>query len=102
MSTISEMVDIEEVTRDWKRRGFECAVWEDVPGHKWCDYRHETDELFMVLDGHVEVEIEGETKCPEVGEEICIPAGKHHTVRNVGQSRCRWLHGCWSDYPQTD
>jgi mannose-6-phosphate isomerase-like protein (cupin superfamily) len=47
----------------------------------------------MVLEGALEIEIDGEATRPPVGEEVLIPAGARHTVRNVGGTPARWLHG---------
>lgn len=102
MTTNLTTLDPELIAQDWKQRGFRCELWEDIPGHEWCGCVHETDELFMVLDGEIEVETQGKTIRPEIGEEIMIPAGADHTVRNIGQSKTRWLHGCWADFAQTD
>ena len=47
----------------------------------------------MVMVGQVEFEINGVTLRPKVGEELLIPAGARHTVRNVGRTESRWLYG---------
>ena len=59
----------------------------------WADFVHDTDEIVMVVAGDVEFEIEGKTHRPEPGEELLIPAGASHTVRNVGNTESRWLYG---------
>ncbi len=35
----------------------------------------------------------GKTLRPAIGEEILMPAGVSHSVKNVGKSRNRWLYG---------
>jgi mannose-6-phosphate isomerase-like protein (cupin superfamily) len=47
----------------------------------------------MVVDGEVEFEIDGEIVRPPVGEEVLIPAGAVHSVRNIGKTTSRWLYG---------
>ena len=86
-------VDVENTRKDWGSRGFSCAVWTDPPGQVWRDYVHEADELFMVLSGREELEMQGRVFRPAVGEELLIPARVTHTVRNVGGSVSRWLYG---------
>ncbi len=82
-----------EIERDWARRGFSCGLWTDPPGREWRDYRHSVDELLTVLEGELEVEIDGVKYKPKPGEELFIPAGAIHTVRNVGTRTARWLYG---------
>jgi cupin 2 domain-containing protein len=47
----------------------------------------------MTLDGDVEFEINGKVLRPPVGEEVFIPAGVVHSVRNRGKTTSRWLYG---------
>ncbi len=84
--------EIEEIQKRWAPRGFHGGVWIDPPGQVWKDYRHDTEELFLVLEGEVELEMKGRKFRPKIGEEILIPAGVLHTVRNVGDRTSRWLY----------
>ena len=86
-------VDQEAVARRWRARGFSCGLWVDPPGQVWEDYVHESDELVLLVEGEVEFEVDGEVRRPPVGEELLIPAGARHTVRNVGGGTSRWLYG---------
>ena len=90
---MTQTVDITVVRSDWQARGFSCDVWTDPPGQVWEDYRHAVDELVMVLEGEVEFDIAGRVIQPAPGEEVLIPAGEVHTVRNLGSSTSRWLYG---------
>lgn len=83
----------EAVSREWAARGFSCGLWTDPPGQRWEHFTHRTDELVMVLEGEMEFEIDGQLSHPEVGEEIIIPAGVVHSVRNIGTTTARWLYG---------
>jgi quercetin dioxygenase-like cupin family protein len=47
----------------------------------------------MVLEGEVEFEFDGQVLRPSVGEELLIPAGVVHSVRNIGKTTSRWLYG---------
>ncbi len=73
-------VDQEAVARAWRERGFSCGLWVDPPGQVWADYVHDVDELVMVVEGEVELEIEGKVHRPA-------------PVRNVGRGESRWLYG---------
>ena len=86
-------LDTNAVAADWRARGFSCEVWTDRPGQVWADFVHEVDELVMAVDGEVEFEFGGKTCRPAPGEELLIPAGVSHTVRNVGASTSHWLYG---------
>jgi quercetin dioxygenase-like cupin family protein len=81
------------VEADWQKRGFSCALWVDGPGQVWADFVHQTDELVMVLEGQVEFEFGGARYRPVHGEELLIPAGARHTVRNLASTRSEWLYG---------
>jgi quercetin dioxygenase-like cupin family protein len=77
----------------WSARGFTCDVWTDPPGQVWSGFVHATDELVMPLEGEIELEFGGRTLRPQPGEEVFIPAGTPHTVRNVGGTVSRWYYG---------
>ena len=86
-------MDRAKVERDWRARGFSCGLWTDPPGQVWRNYAHDVDELFMVVAGAIELEMQGRAFRPGIGEEVLIPAGAVHTVRNVGSNTARWLYG---------
>ncbi|MFQ5963283.1 MAG: cupin domain-containing protein [Candidatus Scalinduaceae bacterium] len=87
------MMDQSKVKEDWERRGFSCDIWTDQPGQIWENYVHDVDELVMLLEGEIEITFQGRTFRPKVGEEILIPAGESHTVRNIGSELNRWFYG---------
>ena len=86
-------VDRQEVAVNCGARGFSCDLWVDPPGQVWEDYTHQTDELVMLAEGELELEFLGHRVRPRVGEEVFIPAGACHTVRNIGSRTARWLFG---------
>ena len=90
---MAQTVHITAVRSDWQARGFGCDVWTDPPGQVWEDYRHAVDELVMVLEGEMEFDIAGRVIRPAPGEEVLIPAGEIHTVRNLSATTSRWLYG---------
>lgn len=87
------LVDQQAIVKEWAARGFSCDLWSDPPGQCWENFVHETDELVIVVEGEMEFEIDGQITHPLAGEEIHIPAGASHSVRNIGQSTARWLYG---------
>ena len=94
---ILSMRNVDKVEKDWEARGFFGGLWTDPPGTHWENYVHKVDELFMVLEGKVEIEMDGKKWCPEVGEEVFIPANVIHHVRNVGDTTSRWLYAYKSE-----
>ena len=87
------MLNLDSIRADWHSRSFSCDVWTDPPGQVWEDYTHAVDELVMVLEGDVEFEINGKVLRPAIGEELFIPAGALHSVRNRARTTSRWLYG---------
>ncbi|WP_084535825.1 cupin domain-containing protein [Microbulbifer donghaiensis] len=87
------MIDRQGVAADWSKRGFGCDLWVDPPGQCWEDFVHRQDELLMLVEGELEVEIDGRQCRPAIGEELFIPAGAHHSVRNIGNVTAYWLYG---------
>ena len=86
-------VDRSEIAKDWHARGFSCGLWIDHAGREWSYHTHETDELFMTMSGELELEMDGQSFHPAIGEEIRIPAGTPHTIRNIGGKTACWLYG---------
>jgi len=93
LTAVMTMVNRQDVSRDWAARGFSCDLWVDSPGQRWEGFVHTTDELVLVLEGELEFEVNGVISHPKIGEELYIPAGAVHSVRNIGSQTARWLYG---------
>ena len=52
-----------------------------------------TNIILDLAAGEIDVEIEGTSQRPQIGEEVYIPANAVHTVRNVGQTNNVWYYG---------
>ncbi|MEX2963276.1 cupin domain-containing protein [Microbulbifer sp. TYP-18] len=63
------------------------------PGQCWEDFSHPVDELLQLVEGWIQLEIDGRLLLPAIGEEVLIPAGARHSVRNIGDVKARWLYG---------
>ena len=90
---MSSKMALSDIEKDWGARGYSCAIWTDPPGQVWRDYVHATDELLMLIEGEIELAFQGKILHPTVGEEVFIPAGVSHTVRNSGKTRNQWYYG---------
>ena len=86
-------VDRAAVGRDWRARGYSCDLFVDPPGREWRDFVHGTNELVTVVEGKLEMIIEGAAMVAAEGDEIFIPRGAVHTVRNIHAGTTRWLFG---------
>lgn len=78
---------------DWRKRGFTCGIWDDPPGQVWIDFQYDNDELIMLLDGEMELIIDGKVYYPKLYEEFFIPAGTKHSIKNIGTTSSRWFYG---------
>ena len=83
----------EQIKKDWNSRGYSFGLFKDPPGQVWADFVHKTDELVVLAEGQIEIEIEGKSQQPPIGEEGFIPAKAIHTVRNVGETNNVWYYG---------
>ncbi len=92
-SLMSPAISQLTIAESWEKRGFSCELWIDSPGQVWANFVHPVDELVMVVEGKVEFEFQGQVHLPKAGEELLIPAGAKHTVRNAGVGQSRWLYG---------
>jgi mannose-6-phosphate isomerase-like protein (cupin superfamily) len=86
-------VDAAAVARDWRARGYSCHDFVDPPGQEWNDFVHRTQELVTVVEGRLQLSVGGETVSAGPGDEVFIPKGVVHSVRNVHGGRTRWLFG---------
>ncbi|MGE3171902.1 MAG: cupin domain-containing protein [Planctomycetota bacterium] len=93
MTERTTRISRERVQQDWASRGYTCDLWVDPPESVWSDFVHDADELLFLLDGALLIEMQGKVVRLEPGDELVIPAGMRHTVRNVGGRTTRWLYG---------
>ncbi|GJL60729.1 MAG: hypothetical protein NPIRA03_35860 [Nitrospirales bacterium] len=82
-----------EVAQSWSQRGYSCNVFVDPPGREWNDFVHSTNELVTVVEGKLRMTIEGEEIIAEPGDEVFIPKGACHSVKNIHHATTTWLYG---------
>ena len=87
------LIDRSTVAKEWHARGFSCGMWIDHAGREWSCQPHPHEELLMVLSGVLEIDVDGLVLRPSIGEEVRIPAGTSHRIKNVGGKTARWLYG---------
>ena len=86
-------IERDAVARDWCARGYSCDLFVDPPGREWRDFSHGTNELVTVVEGRLEVTVEGESFTIRPGDEVFIPKRALHSVRNTHEGTSRWLYG---------
>lgn len=59
------------------------------PGHGGPRHTDTPEELLLVLEGRVEVELDGATTTLEQNQLVLIPALVPHSFRNVGETKAR-------------
>jgi mannose-6-phosphate isomerase-like protein (cupin superfamily) len=83
----------EEVAEDWRVRGYDCRPFTDPPGQEWNGFVHSTNELVTVIDGRLRMTVGDQTVQLEPGDELFIPRGATHSVKNISPGTTRWLFG---------
>ncbi len=83
----------DRVAADWRARGYSCREFVDPPGREWNDFVHRTNELVTVVEGRLRMRV-GEATCEAgPGDEVFIPRGAVHSVKNIHTGTTRWLFG---------
>ncbi|MHA3701906.1 cupin domain-containing protein [Jatrophihabitans sp. YIM 134969] len=57
-------------------------------------HRHDFEEMFLVLEGEVEVTFRGETRTARQGETINVPSNAPHAFRNASDRPARLMCVC--------
>jgi mannose-6-phosphate isomerase-like protein (cupin superfamily) len=65
-------------------------------------YHRVTEEIYFVLKGSGDMEVDGEHKRIAVGDAVLIPPGAWHTLHNNGTSELRILCMCAPAYTHED
>ncbi len=86
-------VDRSAVAADWHGRGYSCGLFVDPPGREWNGFVHGTNELVTVTEGRLELTIGGQRLVAGPGDEVFIPRGAVHSVKNIHDATTRWLYG---------
>ena len=65
-------------------------------------YHRATEEIYFVVKGSGEMEVDGDTRHVRPGDAVLIPAGAWHTLVNDGTSELRILCCCAPPYSHDD
>lgn len=86
-------VDSDSVQSDWRGRGYDCHRFTDPPGQTWNNFVHGTNEVVTVVQGQLELTVDSQVVTAGPGDEVFIPRGVVHTVRNIHAGTTHWLFG---------
>jgi len=89
----SPPVTEEMVAQSWRERGFSCALFVDPPGQEWNNFVHRTNELVTVFEGKLQLTVDGKEMIAHAGDEIFIPKGAYHSVKNIHSDTTQWFYG---------
>jgi mannose-6-phosphate isomerase-like protein (cupin superfamily) len=86
-------VDKSRVEAEWNERGFSCDWMMDSTRREWRDCIHGADALLVVVDGELEVVVNGQKWVVHPGDEMLVPRGAVHHLKNLSPVTSRWLYG---------
>ena len=86
-------IDQKDVSQSWNDRGYSCDIFVDPPGREWNDFVHSTNELVTVVEGQLRITIEDQDIYAGPGDEVFIPSGANHSVKNIHYATTKWLYG---------
>lgn len=95
---------LQQLVESWQQEGFSVEHWTSPPGEAWSDAGHATDEILVILEGCLDVTIDGVLHRSEVGKPIRIPARVPHSTLNPLSKPCRmlWAYGYKWKSPQSE
>ena len=67
-------------------------VWQDGPDAHYADHTHAQETAHIILDGEMNLTMDGQSRTYRVGERCDVPAGAVHSAR-MGPRGCRYLIG---------
>ena len=65
----------------------------DSPGQEWNDFVHGANELVVVAKGRLKMSVGEQSFIVEEGDEIFIPKGELHSLKNISSEMTKWLYG---------
>jgi len=65
-------------------------------------YHLQTEEIYFILEGTGEMQLDGKSFAVKVNDSVLIPAGQVHFIKNVSDSVLRFLCCCAPAYQHED
>ncbi|HYL63479.1 MAG TPA: cupin domain-containing protein [Candidatus Methylomirabilis sp.] len=86
-------LDEKALAKQLEREGFgHTFVWQDGPNTYYSEHTHETETAHIILNGEMNLTMDGRSKTYRVGERCDVPAGAVHSAK-MGPQGCRYLIG---------
>ena len=83
----------EEVEEMLLKEGFaEVYTWTDGPNMFYGEHKHESKTAHIIIDGRMEIAMNGETNIYHPGDRIDVPANTVHTAK-MGPKGCTYVIG---------
>jgi quercetin dioxygenase-like cupin family protein len=87
-----EDLSILEPRPGWRGRFFRSAhmtfaYYAIAPGADVHRHQHDGEEVWHVIDGKLEISLDGVTRSVGAGEAVVVPGGQPHSVRALDSSR---------------
>jgi mannose-6-phosphate isomerase-like protein (cupin superfamily) len=73
--------------------GYSFDIFIDPSDRVRNDFLYTTNELVTVMDGKLKLTIGGEEIIAEPGDEVFIPQGVRHSVKNLSSATAHRLYG---------
>lgn len=72
-------------------------------GARTMRHRHpQTEEIYYILEGRGEMELDGQRRLVQPGDAIAIPPGVPHQISNAGEITLKFLCCCAPGYEHDD
>ena len=97
-STIRVLLDAETGTRNQSL----AEAWLEPGQATQRHYHARSEELYVLLDGEGEIEVDGERSHVGPGQAILIPPGARHQIRASDEGPLRFLCCCAPPYSHDD
>lgn len=76
--------DAKQVEERLKQEGYDTYLWRDAPGTTYSTHVHPEDEVRYIVEGEIEITIEGEgTLCLRAGDLLYLKGGVPHSARTA-------------------
>ncbi len=106
----SPLDDVTTVERPWGRfeqfvtnRRATVKVITVDPGQRLSLQRHhDRDELWQLIDGRLDVEVDGRRSTLMIGERLMVPRGATHRMGNPGEVPARMLEVAFGEFREDD
>jgi len=86
-----EELRLESICSSLRRDGFIPTPWEADPGEVHPNNTHSRDEVVYLLEGRLELTVNGKSHHLTEGDRILIPAGISHDLRVMGDGPVQFV-----------